>query len=288
MTLGSLKSQQDVQKPKRKVSIFAYIFLSIFSLLSIFPLYWLFVVASNSNEEISKIPPSVIPGPNFLKQLKAVYAAVPFSNALINTILVSLVVAIFQVIFCSLAGFAYAKMQFPGKRASLLVIIGTMMLPAQLGIVVLYIMMANYFHWIDDFKSLVIPSMVTAFGVFWMRQIIDTQIPNEVLEAAKIDGAKNMRIYRNIVMPIIAPSVTVLGLFAFLGTWNDFLWPSLILNSPKRFTVQVAVNQLNGTYTTDYALKMCGAFLATLPLLILFVFVGKKLVSGIMDGAVKG
>ena len=283
-----LASESGFQKPKRKVSIFAYVFLTLFSLLSIFPLYWLFVVSSNSNEEISKIPPSVIPGPNFFKQLDAVYAAVPFTNAIINTILVSFVVAIFQVFFCSLAGFAYAKMQFPGKRGSLLVIIGTMMLPAQLGIVVLYIMMANYFHWIDDFKALVVPSMVTAFGVFWMRQIIDTQIPSEVLEAAKIDGAKNLRIYRSIVMPIIAPSVTVLGLFGFLGTWNDFLWPTLVLNSPTRFTVQVAVNQLNGTYTMDYALKMCGAFMATLPLLILFAFVGKKLVSGIMDGAVKG
>ena len=275
-------------KKKRKVSRFSYIALAIFAFLSIFPLYWLFVVASNSNAEISKIPPSLVPGPNFFKELKAVYAAVPLTNALVNTALIALVVAASQVFFCTMAGFAYAKLAFPGKRASLVVIIGTMMLPAQLGIVVLYIMMADFFHWINDFKAIVIPSMIGAFGVFWMRQIIDAQIPNELLEAAKIDGGTNFRIYRSVVVPIIAPSALVLGLFSFLGTWNDFLWPSLVLNSPKRFTIQVAVNQLNGTYTVDYALKMCGAFMATLPLLILFIFVGRRLVSGIMDGAVKG
>ena len=275
-------------KKRRKVSRTAYIALSVFTFLSIFPLYWLFVVASNSNAEISKIPPSLVPGPNFFKQLKAVYAAVPLTNALVNTALVALAVAVSQVFFCTMAGFAYAKLAFPGKKASLVVIIGTMMLPSQLGIVVLYIMMADWFHWINDFKAIVIPSMIGAFGVFWMRQIIDAQVPNELLEAAKIDGGKNFRIYRSVVVPIIAPSALVLGLFSFLGTWNDFLWPSLVLNSPKRFTIQVAVNQLNGTYTVDFALKMCGAFMATLPLLILFIFVGRRLVTGIMDGAVKG
>ena len=275
-------------KKRRKVSRTSYIALAVFAFFSIFPLYWLFVVASNSNAEISRIPPSMVPGPNFFKELKAVYAAVPLTNALVNTAAIALVVAACQVFFCTMAGFAYAKLAFPGKRASLIVIIGTMMLPAQLGIVVLYIMMADFFHWINDFKAIVIPSMIGAFGVFWMRQIIDAQVPNELLEAAKIDGGKNFRIYRSVVVPIILPSAMVLGLFSFLGTWNDFLWPSLVLNSPKRFTIQVAVNQLNGTYTVDYALKMCGAFMATLPLLVLFVFVGIRLVSGIMDGAVKG
>jgi len=273
---------------RKGVPPWTYISLSIFAFLSVFPLYWLFVVSSNSNEEISKIPPSLIPGKNFFKQLAAVNEAVPLGRALLNTALVSLAVAVFQVFFCTMAGYAYAKLAFPGKRSSLVVIIGTMMLPAQLGIVVLYLMMANYLNWINDFKALVVPSMVGAFGVFWMRQIIDAQVPNEIIEAAKIDGGKNFRIYRSVVVPIITPSALVLGLFSFLGTWNDFLWPSLVLNDPNRFTIQVAVNQLNGTYTIDYALKMCGAFMATLPLLILFIFVGRRLVTGIMDGAVKG
>ena len=167
-------------KKRRKVSRTSYIALAVFAFFSIFPLYWLFVVASNSNAEISRIPPSMVPGPNFFKELKAVYAAVPLTNALVNTAAIALVVAACQVFFCTMAGFAYAKLAFPGKRASLIVIIGTMMLPAQLGIVVLYIMMADFFHWINDFKAIVIPSMIGAFGVFWMRQIIDAQVPNDL------------------------------------------------------------------------------------------------------------
>jgi cellobiose transport system permease protein len=275
-------------KKRRKVSPFTYLFLSIFTFVSIFPLYWLFVVASNSNEEIAKIPPSVVPGSRFLVQLRALYDAVPFNWALFNTIAIGVVIALSQVFFSALAGFALAKMKFKGKKSFMIFIISTMMLPSQLGVIVLYLIMANYLNWVDDFKALVVPALVTAFGVFWMRQTIDTQIPNEILEAAKLDGAPIFRIFRSIVFPVIKPSAFVLGLFSFLYTWNDYLFPSLVLNSPKRFTVQIAIRQLNGSYTQDYALIMCGAFMATLPLLILFVFVGKRLVSGVMDGAVKG
>jgi cellobiose transport system permease protein len=136
--------------------------------------------------------------------------------------------------------------------------------------------------------ALIVPALVTAFGVFWMRQIIDAQVPNELLEAASIDGAGVVRIYFRIVFPLIMQSGFVLGLFSFLAVWNDFLWPLLVLNDPQQFTVQVAVNQLQSAYTIDYALNLGGAFLATAPLLVLFLFVGRKLVSGVMDGAVKG
>jgi cellobiose transport system permease protein len=160
-------------------------------------------------------------------------------------------------------------------------------LPSQLGIIPLY-MLVSELGWINTLTALIVPALVTAFGVFWMRQIIDAQIPNELLEAASIDGAGVFRVYWSIVFPIIAQSGFVLGLFSFLATWNDFLWPLLVLNDPQVFTVQVAVNQLKSSYTLDYALNMGGAFLATFPLLILFVVVGRRLVSGVMDGAVKG
>jgi cellobiose transport system permease protein len=121
-----------------------------------------------------------------------------------------------------------------------------------------------------------------------MRQVIDAQVPNELLESASIDGAGVFRAYWSIVLPIIAQSSFVLGLFSFLAVWNDFLWPLLVLNTPENFTAQVAVNQLKSSYAIDYALNMGGAFLSTVPLLILFVFVGRRLVRGVMDGAVKG
>jgi cellobiose transport system permease protein len=162
-----------------------------------------------------------------------------------------------------------------------------MMLPSQLGIIPLFMLVKNL-RLIDTLLGLIVPALVTAFGVFWMRQIIDAQIPNELLEAASIDGASVPRIFRSIVLPAIRQSSFVLGLFAFLAAWNDYLWPTIVLQSPQNFTLQVALTQLKPMYGLDYALQMGGAFLATAPLLILFIFVGRKLVTGVMDGAVKG
>ncbi|CAB4638743.1 unannotated protein [freshwater metagenome] len=272
---------------KKKLSPLSYLLLAFMGFVSLFPFYWMFVVASSGSDEISKIPPSIVPGPRFLKVMADVYAAVPFNQALLNTLFVGLVVAIAQVFFCGIAGFAFAKLNFKGRKVLILVIIGTMMLPSQLGIIPMFILMGNL-GWIDTLYALIVPALIAAFGVFWMRQIIDSQVPNELLEAASLDGAGVLRTFTRIVFPVIRPSAFVLGLFSFLGSWNDFLWPLLVLQTPENFTVQVAINQLKGSYTLDYALNMGGAFMATAPLLLLFIFVGKRLVGGVMDGAVKG
>jgi cellobiose transport system permease protein len=272
---------------KKNLSPLSYLLLAFMGFVSLFPFYWMFVVASSGSDEISKIPPSIVPGPRFLKVMADVYAAVPFNQALLNTLFVGLVVAIAQVFFCGIAGFAFAKLNFKGRKVLILVIIGTMMLPSQLGIIPMFILMGNL-GWIDTLYALIVPALIAAFGVFWMRQIIDSQVPNELLEAASLDGAGVLRTFTRIVFPVIRPSAFVLGLFSFLGSWNDFLWPLLVLQTPENFTVQVAINQLKGSYTLDYALNMGGAFMATAPLLLLFIFVGKRLVGGVMDGAVKG
>ena len=273
--------------PGRKVSPFTYVALTLMMFLSAFPFYWMYVVASTSSEEVSKIPPSLVPGPNFGKVVSDVMAVIPFDKALLNTFIVASSVAVAQVFFSTLAGFAFAKLDFRGRKFLVLFVVGTMMLPSQLGIIPMFQLMAT-FGWVDDLKALIVPAMVTAFGVFWMRQIIDTQVPNELLEAASVDGASVFRIFRSVVFPIVRQSAFVLGLFSFLASWNDFLWPLLIMQSPEHYTVQVAVNALRGSYAMDYSLNLGGAFMATAPLLLLFLFVGKKLVSGVMDGAVKG
>lgn len=272
---------------KKNLSPLSYLLLGFMGFISLFPFYWMFVVASSGSDEISKIPPSVVPGPRFLKVMADVYEAVPFNQALLNTLFVGVVVATAQVFFCGIAGFAFAKLNFKGRKSLILVIIGTMMLPSQLGIIPMFILMGNL-GWIDTLYALIVPALIAAFGVFWMRQIIDSQVPNELLEAASLDGAGVLRTFTRIVFPVIRPSAFVLGLFSFLGSWNDFLWPLLVLQTPENFTVQVAINQLKGSYTLDYALNMGGAFMATAPLLLLFIFVGKRLVGGVMDGAVKG
>ncbi len=273
----------------QRTSPLSYVALALITFLSIFPFYWMFVVSSNTNAEISKSPPSLIPGGRFLIVAQKVLSAegVYFNTALMNTFIVGIAIAVAQVVFSAFAGFAFAKLNFKGRKFFILFIVGTMMLPSQLGIIPLFILVKNL-RMIDTLYALIVPALVTAFGVFWMRQIIDAQVPNELLEAASIDGASVPRIFFGIVLPIIRQSSFVLGLFAFLAAWNDYLWPTIVLQSPQNFTLQVALTQLKPMYGLDYALQMGGAFLATAPLLILFVFVGRKLVSGVMDGAVKG
>jgi cellobiose transport system permease protein len=279
-----------VKIPKwQRTSPLSYVALALITFLSIFPFYWMFVVSSNTNAEISKSPPSLIPGGRFLIVAEKVLSAegVYFNTALMNTFIVGISVAVAQVVFSAFAGFAFAKLNFKGRKFFILFIVGTMMLPSQLGIIPLFILIKNL-QMIDTLYALIVPALVTAFGVFWMRQIIDAQVPNELLEAASIDGASVPRIFFGIVLPIIRQSSFVLGLFAFLASWNDYLWPTIVLQNPQNFTLQVALTQLKPMYGLDYALQMGGAFLATAPLLILFIFVGRKLVSGVMDGAVKG
>lgn len=284
--LPSLGGKKRAAKHQR-LSMINYILLALMAFLSIFPFYWMFVVASNGSDEISKIPPTLLPGPRFMKVVHDVYSVVPFNQALLNTAFVGIVVAVAQVFFSALAGFAFAKLHFKGRRFMVLFVIGTMMLPSQLGIIPLFMLISKA-GWYDSLAALIIPALVTAFGVFWMRQIIEAQVPNELLEAASIDGASVPRVYWSVVLPIIRQSAFVLGLFSFLATWNDFLWPGLVLSSPANFTAQIAVSQLKASYVLDYALNMGGAFMATAPLLLLFIFVGRKLVTGVMDGAVKG
>ena len=285
----SYKLTNPNKRPKwHKVSFFGYFTLALVTFLSVFPFYWMFIVASNGTEEVSKIPPTLLPGPRFFTVMNHVYEALPaFNQALINSFYVGTVVAVAQVFFSALAGFAYAKLNFKGQKFMVLFVVFTMMLPSQLGIIALF-KEISLMNLIDSLGALIVPALVTAFGVFWMRQVIDAQVPNELLEAASIDGAGVYRAYWSLVLPIIAQSAFVLGLFSFLASWNDFLWPLLVLNTPENFTAQVAVNQLKSSYAIDYALNMGGAFMSTLPLLVLFIFVGRRLVRGVMDGAVKG
>lgn len=273
----------------QRTSPLSYLALATITFLSIFPFYWMFVVSSNTNAEISKSPPSLIPGGRFLIVAEKVMSAegVYFNTALMNTFIVGISIAVAQVVFSAIAGFAFAKLNFKGRKFFILFIVGTMMLPSQLGIIPLFMLVKNL-QMIDTLYALIVPALVTAFGVFWMRQIIDAQVPNELLEAASIDGASIPRIFFGVVLPIIRQSSFVLGLFSFLAAWNDYLWPTIVLQNPRNFTLQVALTQLKPMYGLDYALQMGGAFLATAPLLILFIFVGRKLVSGVMDGAVKG
>jgi cellobiose transport system permease protein len=272
---------------RKAVPWFTYLVLAAAVVLSVFPLYWMFVVGSNDSSAVAKFPPVLLPGGNFGGNVRQIFTLVPFGRSLLNSAIVAISVGLMQIFFCTLAGFAFAKMRFRGRRALFVFVIATMLIPTQLGIVPMYMIMAKL-QWVDTLYPLIVPSAVSAFGVFWMRQVIVATVPDEVLDAARVDGCSTLRMYRSVVLPIVRGSAAVFGLFAGMTAWNDFLWPLIILNSPENFTVQVAIQQLRTQYTIDYSNTLAGAVLGTVPLLLLFAVAGKQLVAGIMEGAVKG
>lgn len=254
---------------------------------SAFPLYWMFVVASNSNAVMSQMPPTVVPGPNFWTNVVAVFGLIPFGRVMFNSLFIATTITFSVLFFSTLAGFAFAKLKFRGRTALFAFVVGTMMVPQQLGLIPLYMMMVQ-FGWVNDYRAVIVPALVTAFGVFWMRQYLSATIPDELLEAARIDGCSTFSIFWHVVLPAARPAAAVLGLFTFLGVWNDFLWPLVILQRQEMHTVQIALNTLNDAYYTDYSVVMAGTLLGVLPTLIIFLLFARQMVSGIMEGSVKG
>jgi cellobiose transport system permease protein len=265
-----------------------YLALLATLVLSAFPIYWTFVVASATNETVAKVPPALLPGPHIMENVRRVFGtdAANFAEALANTAIVASAVTVSVLLFSSLAGFAFAKLRFRGRNVLLLGVIGTMMIPTQLGIIPLYMMMGKL-GWNGQLPAVIVPFMVSAFGVFFMRQYIVEAVPDELIEAARMDGCSTLRTYLNVVVPAIRPAAAVLGLLTFMMTWNEFLWPVVTLN-PDNPTVQVSLNTLAAGYYQDYTLVLAGTALATVPLLLVFAVLGRQIIGGIMEGAVKG
>ncbi|WP_461475499.1 carbohydrate ABC transporter permease [Microbacterium sp. HJ5] len=266
----------------------SYLFLSIVILLSVFPLYWSVLIASGDGSTLRDPNMSWVPGGNFWQNAAAVMndPQVNFWKAIVNSIVVSTVVAASTVIFSVLAGYAFAKLTFRGRDGLLIFVVATMAVPTQLGVVPLFILMSQ-FQLTGSLWGVILPSLVSAFGVFWMAQYLRQVIPTELIEAARIDGANSLRTFWHVGVPAARPAAAVLALFVFVGTWTSFFWPYIILdqNNP---TLPVALATLQAGYFVDYSVVLAGAVLATIPLVLLFVFAGKQLVAGIMQGAVKG
>jgi len=275
----------------RRGGIWTYVFLLLLMAFSLFPLYWSFVVASHDNSALGAYPPVLTPGGNFRENVDRLFNAgivnVDFAKALINSAIVASVVTASVVFFSALAGFAFAKLSFRGSKLLFVVVIATLIVPVQLGVIPLYIEM-NKFGWLNHLQAVIAPFLVSAFGVFLMRQYISSAVPNELIDAARVDGCHTLRVFWHVVLPAVRPIAAVLGLLTFMNTWNDFFWPLIVL-TPHNPTVQVAVSTLAGAaYVPDYALILTGTFVSILPLLIVFLVLGKQIVGGIMKGAVKG
>lgn len=287
-----LPSRLRGRRPRRgrrqgRPGLLSYALVILVVLGSIFPFYWMFVVASNDTSAMSQLPPRVLPGPNFIENSRRVLESVPFVRALVNSFVVAGAVTASVLFFCTLAGFAFSKLRFRARGGLFVGLLATMMIPVQLGIVPLYLIMGRL-GWVNDLRSVVVPFAVTAFGVFWMRQYIDEAIDDELLDAARLDGATTFGVFWRVVVPMVRPAAAVLGLLTFMQNWNEFMWPLVVLTDPDVHTVQVALQQLNEGYYQDYGMVMAGTFLGNLPVIAMFLLFGRQIVGGLMEGALKG
>ena len=274
--------------PDRRPGWVTYVILTVVLLISAYPLYYVIQLASSTNLAIVRNPiPALLPEGNMFTNFGRVFDSnIPLMKGFVNSVVVAVVQSITVVVFSTLAGFSFAKLRFRGRGPLLVFVIATMAIPTQLGVVPLFIVMSEI-GWSGKLIAVIVPGMVTAFGVFWMTQYLESALPYELIEAARVDGASMIRTFWHVAMPASRPAAAMLALFTFIGSWTAFFWPFIILGS-KNPTLPMVMQLLNSTYFTDFSLVMAGVLLSTLPLIIVFVFAGRHLVAGIMAGAVKG
>ncbi|WP_030222422.1 carbohydrate ABC transporter permease [Streptomyces bikiniensis] len=264
-----------------------YVLLVLAAAVSLFPLYWNVVAASHTGERVVAAPAPLLPGPRLFDNLTFAWNQVDMGEALVNTTIVASLVAVSTVLFSTLAGFAFAKLPFRGRTMLLSLVVATMTIPPQLSVIPLYQIVTDL-GWVDQLQSVVLPSLVAAFGVFFMRQFLVEALPVELVEAARMDGAHSLRVIWHVVFPVARPAMAVLGMLVFVQSWNDFFWPFIALTPDGNPTLQVALAGLGaGNHSVDHAIVLTGALISTVPLLLVFAFLGKHIVGGITAGAVK-
>lgn len=272
----------------RRPGWITYTLLGIVLLVSVYPLLYVFLLGSSDQLTISQNPiPSLIPQGNLFENFSRVFESnIPLIKGFVNSMIVAVLQSLSVVVFSTLAGYSFAKLRFRGRGPLLVFVIATMAIPTQLGIVPLFIVMSEI-GWSGKLIAVIVPGMVTAFGVFWMTQYLENALPFELIEAARMDGASMIRTFWHVAMPAARPAAAMLALFTFIGSWTAFFWPFIILNGSNP-TLPMVIQQLQANYFQDYSLIMAGVLLSTLPLIFVFIFAGRQLVAGIMQGAVKG
>jgi cellobiose transport system permease protein len=263
-----------------------YTLVGLVTAVSVLPLYYTIVMASHTNAEMAAATPPVLPNSSVFGNIKKALELAPLNKGLVNSLIVSGAITLGTVALCTLAGFAFAKLRFLGSNILLALCVATMMVPLQMGVIPLYMMMAKL-GLAGHLPAVILPSLCTAFGVFFMRQYVASAVPDELIEAAYMDGAGPLRVFWSVVVPAVRPAMAVLGMVTFLMAWNDFFWPIIVLSSQNP-TVQVSFQSLATGYAPQQSIIMAGTLYGTVPVLVVFALLGRQIVGGIMQGAVKG
>ncbi len=257
------------------------------SIFMILPFLWMLSTSLKPADEIFAYPPILLSANSSLNAYIYLIEKYNILRTVGNTFVIALGATALQLFFCSLGGYGFAKFKFPGQTAMFAFLLGTMIIPFTIIMVPLFTMMRDL-GWIDTFLPMIIPGAANAFGIFFMRQYISS-ISDELMDAARIDGAGEFAIYWRIIVPIIAPGLTSLGLIFFMNSWNSFLWPLVILKSPEMFTLPLVIRSMIGPVgRTVYDVQMAASIISIIPLLIIFLVFQKRFVEGITAGAVRG
>ncbi|MFF4486420.1 carbohydrate ABC transporter permease [Streptomyces sp. NPDC001544] len=272
------------RKRVRGLSVHALLMLGV--VISVFPFYWIVVMATNTSQDIYSYPPKLWFGGNLMTNLRHLFEKMDFFGSLLNTVIVAVCTTALVLFFDSLAAFAFAKYDFPAKKFLFGVLLSMYILPTQLAIIPQYEIMAQL-GWLGTLQALIVPAAANAFGIFWMRQYTSSSVPDELLDAARIEGAGFFRLYWNVVLPCVRPALAFLGIYTFIGAWNDYILPLVMLVNPDRLTLQVALAQLYAGHSTDYSMVMSGVLLSVIPLLLVFAFFARGFIADATKGALR-
>ncbi|UUU26193.1 carbohydrate ABC transporter permease [Streptomyces sp. DSM 40750] len=288
MTAAATAPTKGVARRRRRPrGLTPHIFLVLAVLISVFPFVWTIVMATNTTRDIYKSPPKLTFGSHLLENIRHVLDTIDFFGSMLNTVVVASVTTVLVLFVDSLAAFAFAKFEFPGRKVLFGTLLVFMMLPLQLAVLPQFILMSEI-GWVGMLKALVWPALANAFGIFWLRQYIENGVPDELLDAARIDGAGFFRQYWNITLPMIKPALSFLAIYAFVNAWNDYVWPLIVLTNPEQVTLQVELAQLHVGHTTDYSMVMAGVLMASIPLVVVFAVFARGFIAGATEGAVQG
>ncbi len=263
-----------------------YILLILGGLVMIVPFAWMISTSLKSGQYVLSMPPQLIPNPATLDSYRRIFELYPIGRMLFNSLFVAGLTTIGQLITCSMAAYAFARLKFRGHNFVFLLYLATLMVPFQVTITPLFIMM-RIFGWINTYQGLILPGVFSAFGTFMLRQAFMT-IPTEYEEAAYMDGASPLTIFLKIILPLSKPALATLSVFAFMGSWNSFMWPLFIVREETLMTLPVGLATLQGRWLTEWNLVMAGAVITVLPMLLLYLFAQKYLVQGYVMSGLKG
>lgn len=275
-----------MKKRKSKNYLLVHIILIIGTFLTVFPFLWMIFTSFKGIGETMRIPPTILPESFKLEGYKGVLSALPFAKVYCNTIIVTVVTVLGQILFCSMAAFAFARLRFRGKNIIFILILSVLMVPSQIFIMPQYLIMQKL-GVLDSLPALFIQNLCSAFTVFLLRQFF-MSLPKELEEAAIIDGCGFFRIYAQIMLPLIKPGIVAVVIFTGKSAWNSFMWPMIANTSPDKMILAPALATLQGQFTTNYPMQMSGAVMSVIPVIIMFFIFQKQFIEGVAHTGAKG